>query len=41
VPASWHLTRDHVITGVPRNDWNISLAPGECIDVTPVGDGDY
>ena len=41
VPASWHLTRDHVITGVPRNDWNISLDPGECIDVTPVGDGDY
>lgn len=41
VPASWHLTRDHVITGVPRNDWNISLDPGECIDVTPVGDDDY
>ena len=30
VPASWHLTRDHVITGVPRNDWDISLEPGEC-----------
>ena len=41
VPPSWHLTHDHVITGVPRNDWDISLAPGECIDVTPVGDSDY
>ena len=41
VPASWHLTRDHVITGVPRNDWDISLEPGECIDVTPVGDDSY
>jgi len=41
VPKSWHLTRDHVITGVPRNDWDISLEPGECIDVTPVGDSDY
>ena len=41
VPASWHLSRDHVITGVPRNDWDITLAPGECIDVTPVGEGDY
>ena len=41
VPRSWHLTHDHVITGVPRNDWDISLAPGECIDVTPVGDSDY
>ena len=37
----WHLTRDHVITGVPENDWDISLDPGECIDVVPVGDSDY
>ena len=37
----WHLTHDHVITGVPENDWDISLAPGECIDVVPVGDSDY
>ena len=37
----WHLTRDHVITGVPENDWDISLAPGECIDVVPVGESDY
>ena len=37
----WRLTRDHVITGVPENDWEISLEPGECIDVVPVGEGDY
>ena len=37
----WHLTHDHVITGVPQNDWEISLEPGECIDVVPVGDSDY
>ncbi len=41
VPKSWKLTRDHVITGVPRNDWQLELQPGECIDVTPVGDSDY
>ena len=41
VPKSWHLTNDHVITGVPRNDWDITLQPGECIDVVPVGDSDY
>ena len=41
IGKGWHLTRDHVITGVPRNDWEISLEPGECIDVTPVGDSDY
>ena len=37
----WQLTRDHVITGVPENDWDISLQPGECIDVVPVGESDY
>ena len=37
----WHLTHDHIITGVPENDWEISLEPGECIDVTPVGEQDY
>ena len=37
----WKLTHDHIITGVPENDWDISLAPGECIDVVPVGDTDY
>ena len=37
----WHLTHDHVITGVPENDWEIRLEPGECIDVTPVGEHDY
>ena len=34
----WTLTHDHVITGVPRNDWAVSLAPGQCVDVVPIGD---
>ena len=41
IGKNWKLTHDHVITGVPRNDWDISLEPGECIDVTPVGVDDY
>lgn len=41
VGKHWHLTHDHVITGVPQNDWDITLQPGECIDVVPVGDNDY
>ena len=41
VGRRWHLTHDHVITGVPENDWEIRLEPGECIDVTPVGEHDY
>jgi galactokinase/mevalonate kinase-like predicted kinase len=41
VGEKWHLTHDHVITGVPENDWEICLEPGECIDVVPVGESDY
>ena len=41
VGPRWQLTHDHVITGVPENDWEISLEPGDCIDVVPVGENDY
>ena len=41
IGEKWHLTHDHVITGVPENDWEISLEPGECIDVVPVGEKEY
>ena len=37
----WTLTQDNVVTGVPKNDWELHLAPGECIDVVPVGEEDY
>ena len=41
VGPRWHLTCNHVITGVPENDWDISLEPGDCIDVVPVGESEY
>ena len=41
VGEHWTLTHDHIVTGVPANDWQIHLAPGECIDVVPVGASDY
>lgn len=41
VGPKWQLTHDNVITGVPRNDWEVRLEPGECIDVVPVGEDDY
>ncbi|MBO7140258.1 MAG: bifunctional fucokinase/L-fucose-1-P-guanylyltransferase [Prevotella sp.] len=37
----WTLTRDNIVTGVPRNDWEVHLAPGECLDVVPIGEEDY
>ena len=41
VGSRWTLTHDNVVTGVPENDWDITLEPGECIDVVPVGEKDY
>ena len=41
VGPRWKLTHDNIVTGVPRNDWDIHLEPGECIDVVPVGESDY
>lgn len=38
VGAHWKLTHDHVITGVPENDFHVSLSPGQCVDVVPVGE---
>lgn len=38
VGPHWTMTSDNVITGVPRNDWTISLPQGACIDIVPVGD---
>ena len=37
----WTLTRDHIVTGVPDNDWEIRLEPGQCIDIIPIGDTQY
>lgn len=32
IPTSWHLTRQHVLTGIPENDWKLTLPPGSCLD---------
>ena len=37
----WTLTHDHIVTGVPENDWQVSLQPGECIDIVPIGETKY
>ncbi|MCM1521804.1 MAG: bifunctional fucokinase/fucose-1-phosphate guanylyltransferase [Muribaculaceae bacterium] len=33
----WTLTGDNIVTGVPENDWEITLNPGQCIDIVPLG----
>ncbi len=38
VAKGWRLTRDNIVTGVPVNDWALELAPGQCVDMVPIGD---
>lgn len=41
VPATWTLSHQHIITGVPENDWILSLPSGICIDVVPMGESSW
>lgn len=38
IPESLHLTSSNVVTGLPKNDWKLTLAPGQCVDVEADGD---
>ncbi len=37
----WTLTHDNIVTGVPENDWTITLEHGQCLDIIPIGDTRY
>lgn len=37
----WNVSHENIITGVPENDWQISLMPGQCVDIVPVGEEEY
>jgi len=41
VGKHWKLSADHVITGVPENDWQVNLPEGICIDMVPVDETGY
>ena len=41
VGPHWTLTSDNIVTGVPRNDWDVHLEPGQCIDIVPIGEDGY
>ena len=41
VGENWSITNEHIITGVPENNWNVSLHPGQCLDVIPIGEEQY
>ena len=41
VPKTWSLASDHVLTGIPDNQWPLRLEKGACLDIVPVGDLDF
>lgn len=41
VGRGWTLSHDNIITGVPRNEWVVSLCAGQCVDVVPIGERSY
>lgn len=36
IGSQWTVAHDNVITGVPQNDWTITLKAGQCVDIVPV-----
>ncbi|WP_430974049.1 bifunctional fucokinase/fucose-1-phosphate guanylyltransferase [Sunxiuqinia rutila] len=34
----WQLSHHHIITGIPNNNWNLKLAPENCLDMVPIHD---
>lgn len=41
LPKSWQLERNHVITGVPENNWSLHLTEGQCVEIVPVDEGGW
>lgn len=41
IGKNWQLTQNNIVTGVPQNDWQVSLAPGVCVDVVPMEEDAY
>jgi galactokinase/mevalonate kinase-like predicted kinase len=39
IPADWTLSRHHVLTNIPPNEWALRLAPGVCLDAVPLARG--
>lgn len=37
VGENWTLTQDNIVTGVPENDWTLTLSEGQCVDIVPIG----
>lgn len=41
VGEGWTLAHENIITGVPENDWTLSLQAAQCVDIVPLKDGGW
>lgn len=41
VGGQWKLHQQHIITGVPMNDWTLEIPAGVCVDVVPWGENEW
>ena len=41
VGEKWTLTQNNIVTGVPKNDWTLALADGQCVDIVPIGESGF
>ena len=41
IGEGWKIQSEHIITGVPENDWNLNLPKGVCLDLIPIGDEEF
>lgn len=41
IGEKWTLSHQHIITGVPKNDWTLNLPAAVCVDVIPMGKDAY
>jgi len=41
VGKNWTLHQQHIVTGVPNNDWTLDVPAGVCVDVVPMGEKGY
>lgn len=37
----WHYTNHHIVTGIPNNQWQVTLHEGICVDMVPIGETAY
>lgn len=41
IGTNWLLKHQHILTGIPRNNWTLNLPAGACIDIAPYGQNQY